>query len=245
MNKKIRKISIIVPCYNEEEGIQNLIRLLSPVVTKLKKKYKVELLFIDDGSQDKTYEILSKNYKNRKDVKIIRHKKNMNLGAALKTGFRNCTGDIIANIDSDCTYPPKVILEMLDLMDSKTDIVTASPYHPKGKVENIPGYRLFLSRSISKIYDIILNKKIYTYTALVRLYKRHVIESIKVRSDNFLGVTEMLIFSLLKGYKIKEYPTTLHVRKFGSSKIKLVGVIKSHIKFILELLKIKIFGGKI
>ena len=119
------KLSIIVPCYNEEKGIPHLIKNLDETIKTLKKKYKLELIFIDDGSRDKTYKLLKDNYGSKNYSKIIQHKKNKNLGAALKTGFKNATGDIIATIDSDCTYPPKLIVEMLDLMDESTDIITA------------------------------------------------------------------------------------------------------------------------
>jgi len=230
------KLSIIVPCYNEEKGIKNLVSQLNPVVKKLKKKYTVEVIFVDDGSTDKTYELLQNYYGNRKGVKILKHDENKNLGAALKTAFKAVTGDIIVMMDSDCTYAPREIPNLLSLLDKDTDIVTASPYHPKGRVENVPRYRLFLSKSVSKIYGLILKKNIYTYTALFRACKRKVITNVKIKSNTFLAVVEQLVFAIKKGYKVREFPTVIYSRKYGTSKMKLISTIMAHLKFIIYLL---------
>lgn len=239
------KISIIVPCYNEEEGIPSLIEQLNPAVKDLKKEYEVEIIFVDDGSKDRTYELLKEEYDDRRDVKIIRHKKNYNLGAALRTAFKHATGDVIVPMDSDCTYRPSIIKNILKLLDENTDIVIASPYHPKGKVDNVPFYRLFLSKSISKIYSIILGANIHAYTAIVGAYRKKVLDTIRFKSNDFLCGAEINISAILKGYKIKEYPATLHSRKYGKSNIRLLKVIVSHIKFIIKLIYVKLFGMKI
>ncbi len=243
-------LSIIVPCYNEEQGISNLVTQLNPVIEQLKENYGVELIFVDDGSTDQTNQLLHEhfdsknNIDNKKNIKIttkiIKHEKNKNLGAAMRTGFAHATGDYIATIDSDCTYNPNLLIPMLKMLDKDTDIVTASPYHPEGKVENVPNYRLFLSKSISSIYRLITKKNIHTFTALFRVQKREVVENIPFQSNNFLATAEMLVYSLIKGYNVKEFPTTLTARKFGSSKMKLLSVIRSHQKFVFKLLKSKI-----
>ncbi len=236
------KISIIVPCYNEEEGVPFLVRQLKKAERLL---HSYEIIFIDDGSEDNTYKLLKKFYENRKNIKILRHDKNRNLGAALRTGFKASTGDVIVPIDSDCTYPPIEIVNLLRLLDPSTDIVSASPYHPKGKVENVAGYRLFLSKAISKIYSVIMNADLYTYTAIFRAYRRKVIEDIRFRSDDFLCCAEILVYAILKGYKIKEYPTTLHARKYGRSNIRLLKVIFSHTRFIIKIIFIRLFRLKV
>jgi len=238
-------LSIIIPCYNEEESLDYLESKLNPVLKKLQKDYELDLIFIDDGSTDNTNKLLHKKYDKFKYARIITHKNNMNLGVAIRTGYKHAKGDLILTNDSDCTYEPSEIINILQLLDKDTDIVTASPYHPKGAVDNIPEYRLFLSRTISWIYSIILRKKIFTYTALFRVVRRRVLENVKITNNDFMAVAQLLIFAILKGYKVKEYPTTLHVRKFGTSKMKLFKVIWSHFKFILFILNVKFLGKKI
>ena len=84
-------------------------------------------------------------------------------------------------------------------------------------------------------------KGIYTYTVMIRAYKKHVIKNVKFKSNDFLCCAEILIYALLKGYKVKEFPTTLYTRQYGESSIKLFRVILSHLKFIFKLLEIRIF----
>ena len=121
------KLSIIIPCYNEEEGIPQLASLLLPVVSNLKKKYSIQLIFVDDGSIDKTSELIKKHFGKVKGFELYKHPKNKNLGGALKTGFSKAKGDLIACLDSDCTYEPSILFNLLDAMDKDTFIVTASP----------------------------------------------------------------------------------------------------------------------
>jgi dolichol-phosphate mannosyltransferase len=235
-----KTLSIIIPCYNEELGLPNLKAQLQPVLDNL--KHSTELIFVDDGSTDRTNELLHELFPN---TTIIKHEKNMNLGAALKTGFNAAKGDLIAAWDSDCTYPPHLLPEMLNLLDDETSIVTVSPLHPEGKIENVPPYRIFLSKTISQIYKILLNSNIYTHGAMVRLYKREVIDNIKFQSDDFLSVTELLVKAKLKNYKIKELPTTVKVRQFGTSKMKLAKTIKSHLGLISKIVLYKTLGKEI
>ena len=237
------KISIIIPCYNEEEGIAPLVSRINPVFEGLKREYYAELVFVDDGSRDKTNELLHEHYKNINNVKIVKHEVNKNVGAALRTGFANATGDIIVTTDSDCTYAPEEIPSLIQiLLGSDADIVTGSPYHKDGKVENVPNYRLFLSKSISLIYKFLTWRNIATFTAIFRAYKKEAINSIQFKSDNFLAPAEILIRAIFNGNQIKEYPTTLHVRKYGVSKMKLLKTIKSHLLFVPYVIKLRIFG---
>src|SRR3989344_8779982 len=111
------KLSLIIPCYNEEEGIPHLSTKISPVLEELGRKFAVELIFIDDGSRDKTFELLNNFFGSRPDTKIIRHEKNCNLGAAMRPGFAAATGDIVAPMDSDCKYDPRGLVAMVDLLD--------------------------------------------------------------------------------------------------------------------------------
>src|SRR3990167_6525697 len=102
-------LSIVIPCYNEEEGIPYLVSQLNVALQKLEQQYAVQLVFVDDGSKDKTNELLHRYYGNDFRAKIVKHEQNKNLGAALRTGFAHCTGDFVATLDSDCTYNPELI----------------------------------------------------------------------------------------------------------------------------------------
>jgi len=235
----MQKLSIIIPCYNEEEVLPHLLKRMESVVDNLKKDWDVELLFVNDGSKDKTGSILEDFAKAHKFVRVLHHRVNMNLGAAMRTGIKEAKGDVIVTNDSDCTYPPEEIPLLLAHLTEGVDMVTASPYHPKGGVENVPGYRLFLSKSVSQLYRWVTKSNIHTFTSLFRAYRAPVAKGVDIKYNDFLGVTELLTYPLLRGCSIKEYPTVLRVRKYGSSKIKILKVIKSHLEFLWYLTKNK------
>ena len=231
-------LSILIPCYNEEEAVPNLNIRLNQLETSLKnKRIKYQIVFVDDGSKDKTRELLNKLYSKRKNVRIIKHEKNGNIGTVFKTGLENISSDYIATFDADCTYDIFSIENMyLIARKENLDLITVSPYHPKGGVVNLPKSRLFLSKSTSIIYKFLSNSNINTFTALNRVYKTESIKKINFRYTDFIFNAEILIKALFKGYKISEYPTKLYSRIYGQSKMKLLKVIKGHLKFMISVL---------
>lgn len=229
-----QSVSIIIPCFNESEGIEALKQKLLPVLAKLRLLRPVELIFIDDGSTDDTFFKLQRNFS--QCALIVRHQKNQGLSAAIQTGITHSTGTIICTADSDCTYDPQQLLPLLSLMDEDVDIVTASPYHPKGLVNNVPAWRLFLSKGLSQIYRLVLPDKLYTYTSMFRAYRREVLETIPITHPGFLGLVEILAEAVLRGYKVVEYPAELRSRVFGQSKLRIARVIWSHLKYISKLI---------
>lgn len=243
--RKKHLLSLIIPCYNEEEGIPHLEQELLPIVEQLSSQYDLEIIFVDDGSTDKTLELLQQRFGALPEVSIVKHETNKNLGAALKTGLSQARGELIATWDSDCTYPlyllPKMLQEM-NVASPEVDIVTVSPYHPLGKVENVPVYRIFLSKSASLLYKYLLNSGIYTHSAMVRVYKREVLSRVSSTANNFLYVPEILIKALLKGYKVKEVPATLRIRQYGTSKMKLLSTITSHLSLMGKIIRYRTTG---
>ena len=99
----------------------------------LSARFTVETLFVNDGSRDQTEALLNDTFKDNPNVRVVSHETNRGLGAALRTGFKHATGDIIVTTDFDGTYDFANIPQLIDqLLDEKVDIVTASPYHPQG-----------------------------------------------------------------------------------------------------------------
>ncbi len=240
VNKKnIKDVTVIIPCYNEEFSIPYLIKALDEVVECSECKYRFNFLFIDDGSTDNTNMKLQKLLRYRPNYKLIKHEGNKGITAAIKTGIKAADTEIICSIDADCSYDPLELLNMIPLLDNNVDIVTASPYHPKGFVLNVPKWRLLLSRSLSRIYRLFLTHKLNTYTSCFRVYRRSIVVKIENDYDDYRGLVEMITKLDLMGGIIKEYPTTLHCRIFGQSNMKILKTIVEHIKLILKVLKLK------
>lgn len=229
-------LSIAIPCYNEADGVEYLKAELLPVLDRLATRHEIELLLIDDGSTDETYARLVAAFAGNREARVIRHPRNLNLGGGIRTGVRESKGAWIANLDSDCTYDPATLESMLTAMEQGADLVTASPYHPQGRVDGVPGYRLFLSKSLTWLYRALVRKRIYTFTAMVRVYRRAVYERIASPASDFTCVAEMMLKALMQGLNVVEVPAVLSVRRFGESKMKTGRVIRAHLKLLARLL---------
>lgn len=232
------KLSMIVPCYNEAEGAAALVTRLEQTREAIGPQWEWETICVDDGSCDGTSARLEAAAAGRLPLRIVRHEKNQGLGAALRTGYAHATGDVIATADSDCTYDPLELPFMLKRLEG-ADVVVASAHHPEGRVENVPGYRLVLSRGVSRLYRLVLGCDIYTYTGLLRVYRAEVVHAVAggVRNDDFLAVTEILVAALLRGYRVAEHPTVLRARTLGRSKAVIPRVIRDHLRFIAGLVR--------
>lgn len=230
-------LSVVVPCYNEADGIPQLKARLLPVLDRVAAQGReVELLLVDDGSRDNTLALLQEAFGSRAHTRVLRHERNMNLGAAVRTGVAESTGEWIANLDSDCTYDPGLLEPMLAEMEKGADLVTVSPYHPEGRVDGVPAYRMFLSRSLTATYRLILRKRVYTFTALARVYRRSIVPRISSPAFDFTCLAEMMLKALKQDLRVAEVPATLSVRRFGESKMKTARVIRAHLRLIARLL---------
>ena len=238
------KLSIIIPAYNESESVLNTVTKLRPVISDLQQTYDVEILFVNDGSKDDTEDLLRQAFSDVDYAHIISYKNNRGLGGAIRTGLKHAEGDLIITTDFDGTYDFRTIPEILECLTDDVDIVTASPYHPQGGVEGVPQYRLLFSHGASLIYRILVNPRIYCWTALFRVYRRSVITHTDFENDGFLFGTELMINAIRGGYKVKEYPTILNSRAFGQSSIRIAQVTMSHLKYQAKLLS-KTTGGQI
>ena len=226
----MKTVCIIIPFFNETDGIPSL----SIALEKLKSsKYQFQWLFIDDGSTDDTFVGLQKLADKLGNTKLIRHATNKNLGGALQTAARELPRcDYVAYLDSDCTYSPDLIFPLLDKLDNGADLVTASPYHPKGRVIGVPGWRLFLSKSLSQVYRALTGARIHTFTAMVRAEKYECVKKTMSQRNDFTHVTEVMLKALRLHLRVEEVPAELSTRIYGQSKMKVMKTIFQHFELI-------------
>ena len=237
-------VSVIIPCYNEELALPYLANVLRSVQSTLADRFALEFIFVDDCSTDSTAEVLTRLFGDRPEIRIVRHAVNRGIAGALRSGLEAASSEIVASIDCDCTYDPLILGEMIPLLSPEADMVTASPYHPSGMVTNVPEWRLVLSRTLSRMYRLILHHKLSTYTSCCRVYRRSVAMQIQVRDTRFLGVAELLARLDLAGGTIVEFPTTLKVRVLGTSKMTIVRTILDHLGLLLRLAELRLTGGQ-
>jgi dolichol-phosphate mannosyltransferase len=233
-------LSIVIPCFNEADNVPKLRNEFFPVVAELAKTRSVEVIFVDDGSKDDTWQALTGAFGGDAKlpclVRFEKHEVNRGLGAAIRTGLSASRGEVVITTDSDGTYKFTELAALLACLKPDVDMVTASPYHPQGGVAGVPGYRLILSQGSSILYRILVSWRLHTYTALFRAYRRSVVENVPFKSDGFLAGTEILVNGMLMGYKAAEYPTVLHSRVHGVSKAKIMRTIRAHLGFQWQVL---------
>ena len=229
------RVTLVVPCYNEEHSLPYLANTLRSVRDTLGRHYEIETIFVDDHSSDRTWQVLDDLFAGHPDAVRIRHETNRGVAASILTGLHHANTEIVCSIDCDCSYDPHELANMIPLLRDGVALVTASPYHPKGHVHNVPSWRLLLSKTLSRIYRIVLRQPLHTYTSCFRVYRRSAMIGTQPERDGFLGIAELVGKLALSGAEIVEYPATLEVRVLGHSKMKIVRTIVGHLGLLTSL----------
>lgn len=233
------KISVIIPMYNEEE---NVIKTLNAINDVLKIYRDFEIIVVDDGSTDKTNQLVNEFSTTNSNIYLLKNPVNMGMGRALRTGFEKSEGDIIITIDADLSYDPSFIPKLVDEIDETTDIVIGSQYMAGGKTENIPALRLFISKTANKIVGYAMTDNISTVTGVLRAYRKEVLDSVELESNGTEINPEILAKAKAVGFNIKEIPVTLKGRELGKSKIRFRSTTISHLLFTFYEKPMILFG---
>ncbi len=227
-------VTVVIPCYNEELVLPYLANTLARVQGVLGDRYELRFTFVDDRSTDTTWPALHQVFGDAANVTILRHERNQGVAAAIMTGLDHATTEIVCSMDCDCTYDPHLLGEMIPLLD-EAELVTASPYHPQGAVRNVPEWRLLLSRQLSRLYRLVLGRKLHTWTSCFRVYRRSSAVGLRLTRSGFLGVAETMAILVLRGSRVVEYPATLDVRILGRSKMKIFRTVLGHLRLLAGL----------
>ena len=171
----MQKVSLIVPCYNEEESIVILYDAIKDVEKGLTDRYTFEMVMVNDGSSDKTLEILKELAEKDPEVKYISFSRNFGKEAAMYAGFCNSTGDLVAVMDADMQDPPSLLPEMLSIIESgEYDSVATRRVSRKGE----PVIRSFFARRFYKLINRISDTDLVDGARDFRLMKRQMVDVI-------------------------------------------------------------------
>ncbi|WP_146188815.1 glycosyltransferase [Albidovulum aquaemixtae] len=225
-------VSIIVPCFNEEAGLSYLANVFSALDAELGRRHRLSFVLVDDGSTDRTRQEMQRLFGHDGRYRIVRHEMNRGIAAAILTGIGAAKDDIVVTMDSDCSYDPARIEDMLALLAPDVALVTASPYHADAGVEGVPGWRIFVSRGASSLYRMVLRTQLATYTSCFRVYRKRALEGLILHHEGFIGVAEMLARLDMAGGRIAEYPVVLEARVLGRSKLRLFRTIVGHLRLL-------------
>jgi glycosyltransferase involved in cell wall biosynthesis len=228
-------VSVIVPLFNEEEGLEDLHADLETMTRGISALgHKVEIVFVDDGSTDGSTWQLSLLYRGRDDARILAHKKNQGFGAAMRSGIKEARGAVVLCYDGDRPYPPEDGAHLVEAVQGPedADCATVSPWCSGGSADGVSGFRRLLSKGASFCYRVALRGRgqgLTCYTASYRAYKGDVIRSIEFRANDFLATAEVMARILLAGHRVIEMGSHLRERKTGHSKMKVLRTIRGHL----------------
>ena len=170
----MKKITVIVPCYNEEEALHYYYQEMSKVMS-LMNTYDFELLFVNDGSRDQTLDIMKELANNDKRIKYISFSRNFGKEAAMYAGFENSTGDYVCLMDADLQDPPKLLPEMVKAIEEEGyDSAATRRVTRKGE----PPIRSFFARMFYKIMNKISDTELMDGARDYRLMTRQFVNSL-------------------------------------------------------------------
>lgn len=228
-------VCIVIPLCNEEASLPMLGDRLRLLERRIGDRYALRFLFVDDGSTDRTAELLPSAVPPGARYAICRHERNRGVGAAFRTAFAQVDEDIVCTIDSDCSYGPELLGQMIEeIASGRSDVHVASPYHPLGGAEGVKRWRLLLSANCSLLYRHLSGLRLYTYTSIFRVYRGAVVRSVQFRRDDFIAAVEILLSAAARGFRIAETPMVLHARRTGTSKMRIAKTIAGHLRLLAE-----------
>lgn len=171
-------ISIIVPCYNEEEGLDLFYLELKKVISNI-NSYDFEIIFIDDGSKDKTKEKIFDLSKIDSSIKYITFSRNFGKEAAMLSGLKNSTGDLVVIMDADLQHPPSLLIEMIEGIEEGYDSVATKRRNRNGE----PVIRSYFARMFYKIINKTSKVSITEAATDYRLMNRKMVNSVLSLSE--------------------------------------------------------------
>ncbi|MBI2405082.1 glycosyltransferase family 2 protein [Candidatus Gottesmanbacteria bacterium] len=232
-------ISIIIPCFNEEENVRRIVPELLPVLDG--SGGAAEIVVVDDGSADDT----AKNVSDIRDgrIRLIRHGMNKGLGQALRTGIAEAKNEYSIFLDGDLTFHPNCIPALMAALQThpEADFVIGSPALAQ-YAETIPVWRVLISTMANFLYRILLGRPVTSTNSIFRLYKTDQLKALHLTSNGFEINAEILFKLVFGGKRFVEVPARLTQRMHGVSKLHYAREVRRHAVLVSKILAWKFLG---
>lgn len=222
-------LSVIVPVYNEERSLAELIGRVQEV------PIKKEIIIVDDCSTDCTPQIIKDIMRDHSNIKVLRHEKNKGKGAAIRTGIAAVEGEVVIIQDADLEYSPAQYPQLVQpILDGKTNVVYGSRFQTVNKVLFV--WHWFLNRFLGRHYEIrylhhflgiqtlnllantLYDARITDEATCYKVVKASVLKDIRLRCNGFEFCPEITAKLRKKGHTILEVPITYHPRTKNEGK---------------------------
>ncbi|MBX7136661.1 MAG: glycosyltransferase family 2 protein [Oligoflexia bacterium] len=207
------RLSIVIPCYNELRTIERIVAAVqaAPVASK-------EIIIVDDFSTDGTRDLLKQKISGMVD-KIVYHELNRGKGAALRTGFEHATGDVVIVQDADMEYDPQEYpLLMGPIEQGRADVVFGSRFSGGGPHRVVYFWHMIGNKFLTLLSNMFTNLNLTDMETCYKLFRREIIQSIKLEEDRFGFEPEVTAKVARKGCRIFEVGISYYGRTYAEGK---------------------------
>jgi len=215
-------LSLVIPCYNEETTLSNIVEEVLKIETP---EVKIELVIVDDCSTDKSREVAQQLAASHPEIKLCFHGVNQGKGAALRTGFLQATGDFVGIQDADMEYDPRDYLKMITpLVEGRADIVLGSRYLRKNDRGVLKWWHSTMNRFLTFMSNVFTDLDISDMETCYKLFRREVIQKIAPQlKENRFGfepevVSEIARCMRFEGWRVGEVAIDYRPRTFSEGK---------------------------
>jgi len=217
------KVSVIVPCFNEAETIVTAVEQIAA----LRGKLDMEIIVVEDGSTDGSFEKLSK----IEGIRVDRHTVNRGKGAAIVSGAALASGDVLVIQDADLEYDAGAIPSLVEpILTGKCDIVYGSRF--KGAIEGMTFSHLVGNKILSYFTTLLCGAVVTDMMTCQKAFRTSVFRTLNLQSPRFEIELEVTVEAIRKGYSINEIPIPYSKRKFGEAKIGWWDGFKTMVKLL-------------
>ncbi|GIW82662.1 MAG: hypothetical protein KatS3mg105_4469 [Gemmatales bacterium] len=221
---KPRRLSLIIPAYNEAEVIEQAIREADDALGRLADEF--EIIVVDDGSRDKTADIVERLRQQHRNVRLLRHPENRGYGAALRTGFQAARFDLVAFTDADCQFYLDDLSNLIALAD-RFPIVAG---YRVGRQDS--RLRCFLSRGYNWLARLLLGTRVCDVDCALKVFRRNTLQQILPQSTGFFVNTEMFARARKLGLPVVQHGVRHRPRLKGRSKVSLSDIPRTLLALI-------------
>lgn len=208
LNLANKSVTVVVPLYNEEGSLVELSVSLKKVLDNLRCTW--EVIFVDDGSTDASYQKLQEIHRVNTRFKCLKFKRNYGKSAALQEGFKAAKGDYVITMDADLQDDPLEIPGLITKLNEGFDLVSGWK-----KVRHDPFIKKHTSKLFNKVTSMMVGLRLHDYNCGLKAYVKDVAKNIKVYGEMHRYIPAL---AHLSGYKVTEIPVTHHERKYGTTK---------------------------
>ncbi|SMP72075.1 Glycosyltransferase involved in cell wall bisynthesis [Desulfonatronum zhilinae] len=216
MNQTPVTLSLVIPCYNEEQTLELCIDRVQAIAHEA---LSLELIIVDDCSTDSSLQVAESLARKYPNVQVLRHERNLGKGAALRTGFARATGDFVGVQDADLEYDPRDLRHLLvPLVEGRADVVFGSRYLYAGERRVLYFWHSQMNRALTFLSNMFSDLGLTDMETCYKLFRREIIQSIRIEENRFGFEPELVAKVAEMRCRVYEAPVSYQGRTYAEGK---------------------------